>query len=368
MTERTPAQKQKTKKLFKKLAIGLLIVAAAPFAMPAFARFAGSSSGYQDLIMNKLQACPHARNLLGENAGPAIVGLAWGSSETEGGMHGHAQWRVPVSGSRGSGVYNYALELHGGQWQIMTAQLDVGGQLVDIGSCSGGGVAAGGGQPNAQAQGYAVAAGQCFQQGDMACALTNSQAACTAGHPASCGNAAHLLLTQHGDANGAAQLARIACQAGEASGCENLGTALRTLGDTTGAYQALSQSCQMGLDVACALVANMDLERGDLTTATQSANKALQLNPNRSSAHRQLGHVYLFSGYVDQALGYYGRAVQTAAIADQGRDVVEGVKAPPVTLIQQEITALARAFPQRAAEVQQIWPRLPALAGGVPGR
>jgi tetratricopeptide (TPR) repeat protein len=365
MVETNPMARKKRKKLIKTIIIVALIAIAAPFAMPAFALFAGSSSGYQDFVIGKLQACQHARALLGEDVGPSYVGLAWGSSETEGGMHGHAQWHIPVSGSRGRGSYDYALELHGGQWSMLHAQLDVDGQLVDIASCTSGGVAVGGGGSGSpQALQAAQAAGQCYQQGNMECALNQSQAACNLGHTGSCGNAAHLLLTLRGDAAGAAQMARMACTAGSASGCENLGTALRKLGDVNGAYQAMSQSCTMQLDVGCSILANMDLERGDTATAAQSANRALKLNPNRSSAFRQLGHAYLFGGQVEQALGYYQRAVQTAPIADQGRDVVEDAKEPPLTLIQNEITALSKVFPQSAAAVQQVWPRLPALAGG----
>ena len=97
-----------------------------------------------------------------------------------------------------------------------------------------------------------------------------------------------------------------------------------------------------------------------------NAQKALQFNPNRSSAFRQIGHAYLFQGYVDQALQQYGRAIQTAPIADQGQAVTEEVKEPPLTLIQNEITKLSPVFPQQSAAVQQIWPRLPGLAGGAP--
>lgn len=370
MAERTPAQRKSLKKKIMSILIPVLIVIAAPFGLPAFAMFAGHSSGYQDFVMGKLQACPHARALLGEDAGPSYVGLACGSSETEGGMHGHAQWNVPVSGSIGRGTYSYALELHGGQWMMLQAQLEVGGQIVDIANCTpgggSGGMAGAGGNP--QAMQAAMTAGQCYQQGNMECALTNSQTACNLGHTDSCGNAAHLLLTLRGDAAGAAQMAQMACSAGSASGCENLGSAKRKLGDAAGAHQAMSQSCQMGLDVGCSTLANLDLERGDPATAIQSANKALQLNPNRSSAFRQLGHAYLFQGYVDQALSYYGRAIQTAPIADQGREVVEDAKEPPLTLIQNEITTLSKVFPQRSAEVQQIWPRLPDLAGGAAPR
>jgi len=362
----SPLQKQKLKKRIKTFAIPAVIVVVAPFALPLLSLVAGKVSGYQDLVMGALQACPHARAMLGDNVGPSYVGLAMGSSETQGG-HGRASWRVPVSGSRGRGTYRYTVMKMGGPWQINSAVLEAGGQMLDIANCApgAGGSAVAAGPQAIQA---AVAAGECYQRGDKECALVNSQAACAQGHTDSCGNAAHLLLELRGDAAGAAQLARTACEAGSASGCENLGTALRKLGDADGAFQAMSRSCQMELDVACALLANMHLERGDTAGAIQLVNRALQLNPNRSSAFRQAGHAYLFSGQVDQALGYYARAVQTAAIADQGRGVVEDAREPPLTTIQNEITALSRVYPAHAAAVQQVLTRLPALAGGAAPR
>jgi len=363
MVERSPMEKKKLSKKIKALVIPILIVIAAPFGLPLLSIFAGTSSGYQDFVMGKLQACPHARALLGEDVGPSYVGIACGSSESGGGRD-YAKWSVPVSGSKGRGTYSYYLDGQGSQWVMTQAQLDVGGQVIDIANCTPGGGGMAGPAASPQAIQTAQAAIQCYQQGNMECALTQSQTACNLGHTDSCGNAAQLLLTLRNDAAGAAQMAQIACSAGSSSGCENLGSAKRKLGDVAGAYQAMSQSCQMSLDVACATLANMDLERGDTATAIANANKALQLNPNRSSALRQLGHAYLFQGYVDQALQYYARAIQTAPIADQGRDIVEDVKEPPLTLIQNELTKLSPVFPQQNAAVQQIWPRLPALAGG----
>jgi hypothetical protein len=365
MADFNPMEKKKRGKKIKAILIPILIVLAAPFALPVLSIAFGHMSGYQDVAMGKLQACPHARALLGEDVGPSFIGIACGSSESGGG-NDFAQWTVPVSGSKGRGTYSYYLDGRGGGWTMQSGTLEVDGQIVDIASCtpgSGGGMMAG---PAAspQAMQAAMAAGQCYQQGNMECALTQSQTACNLGHTDSCGNAAHLYLTLRNDPSTAAQLAQMACSAGSSSGCENLGTAKRKLGDTAGAYQAMSQSCQMGLDVGCASLANMDLERGDTATAIANANKALQMNPNRSSAFRQLGHAYLFQGQVDQALGYYGRAIQTAPIADQGQAVVEEAKEPPLTLIQNEITKLNPVFPQQNAAVQQIWPRLPSLVGG----
>ena len=369
MAELSPMQRKRSRKPIKTIVIIAIVVVAAPFALPAFSMFAGHSSGYQDFVMGKLQACPHARAALGEDVGPSYVGLAYGSSESGGGRD-YANWTVPVSGSKGRGTYEYYLDGHGSQWVMTKAELDVDGQVIDILNCSpgaGGSGMAGPATPP-QAMGAAQAAVQCFQQGNMECALTQSQTACNLGDMNSCGNAAHLYLTHRNDPTTAAQVAQMACSAGSSTGCENLGTAKRKLGDLTGAQAALTQACGMGLDVGCSSLAGVDLERGDPATAIANANKALQLNPNRSSAFRQLGHAYLFQGYVDQALQYYSRAIQTAPIADQGQAAQEGIKDPPLTLIQNEITKLSPVFPQQSAAVQQVWPRLPALAGGAAPR
>lgn len=367
MAERSPMEKKKFGKKIKAIVIPVLIVLIAPFGMPLFSMFAGHSSGYQDFVMGKLQACPHARALLGEDLGPSYIGMACGSSESGGGRD-YAQWNVPVSGSLGRGTYSYYLDGHGNQWVMESAQLEVDGQIVDIASCAGGG---GGSSPAGpptppQAMGAFQAAVQCFQQGNLECALTNSQQACNLGDMNSCSNVAHLYTTHRNDPATAAQFAQMACGAGSATGCENLGTAKRKLGDLAGAQAALTQACGMALDVGCSSLAGVDLERGDPASAIANANKALQMNPNRSSAYRQLGHAYLFQGYVDQALQQYARAIQTAPIADQGQAAQEGVKEPPLTLIQNEITKLSPVFPQQAVAVQQIWPRLPGLAGGAP--
>ncbi len=285
-------------------------------------------------------------------------------------MYGHANWRVPVSGSTGRGTYEYAMELHGGQWQMFSGLLEVNGQVVDVASCtpSAGGVAVTPGTmgpiPGAQggqAQAAALAASQCYQRGDMVCVEMQSRTACNLGDTGSCSNLAHILMNEKNDPRGAADAARIACNAGSASGCENLGTALRAIGDSSGAYQALSTSCTLGLDIGCANLARLDLERGDPNTAFLSANRALAINPNRSSAFRQLGHGYLFLGYVDKAVEQYNQAIVKAPIADQGRSVTEGETKAPVQLIREEIARLGPVYPARTSEVQQVLARLAAM-------
>jgi hypothetical protein len=353
------------RKLIKWTIIGAVIVAAAPMALPLFAKLAGKGAGYQDLVLDRLRGCKVAREMLGDDIDVSLVGVAWGSSSTRNGQWGNAQWRVPVSGSLASGVYQYALELHGGQWSMLRGQLEIGGRVVDVARCpqSTGQTAdiplgmTGG--PEAVAAAHAAVA--CFKRKDLACAEANSRTGCNLGDIAACANLAHVLQENLGDYRGAVAPAQTACQANDASGCVNLGEALRKLGDLAGANQALSRSCALGLDIGCALLAYLDLQRGDPETAFQSAQKALALNPNRSSAFRQIGHTRLLSGDVDQALTHYVRALQTAAIQDQGLGVVEDRKDTPQGLVRQELGDLARVYPARAGEVQQILARLAAL-------
>jgi hypothetical protein len=81
----------------KTIVIVVLIALAVPFALPGFSMFAGYTAGYQEFVMEKLKACPESKKLLGEDVGQSFVGLALGSSTTQGAF-GQAQWSVPVSG------------------------------------------------------------------------------------------------------------------------------------------------------------------------------------------------------------------------------------------------------------------------------
>jgi len=358
-------EKRSVKKIVKWIVTAAAVLFAAPFALPLFSTCAGESSGYQDLVMDRLGGCKVASDLLGDDIATSLVGAAWGSSETRGGQSGSAQWRVPVSGSRASGVYQYALELHGGQWSMLGGQLEVDGRVVDIASCPQAARPAEdvplgltGGPAAVTAAQAAVA---CFQRKDMACAAANSRSGCNLGDVAACGNLAQVLHEYLNDPQGAVAAGQIACQGNSASGCANLGEAQRKLGDVAGANQSLSRSCALGLDIGCGLKAYLDLVGGDPATASLSAQKALALNANRSSAFRQLGHAWLFSGNTEQALVYYGRALQTAAIADQGLGIVDDSSETPLGLMNRELGELARVYPARAGEVLKVQTRLGAL-------
>jgi len=131
------------------IALAILLAVVIAGAMPLFGVCTGSCMGYQDVAMERLRACPDAQRLLGDDIRPSYVGLSCGSAETEGSF-GHASWRQPVRGSKARGTYSYSVERRGGPWQLLQGSLEVGGQSVDVLSCSG---AASGAVPAVSLQG-----------------------------------------------------------------------------------------------------------------------------------------------------------------------------------------------------------------------
>lgn len=129
------------RKLVGSIASTVLIVVGVVFGMPFFGLGASSCMGYNDVVMSRLRACPQAQQVLGDDIGPAYVGMSCGSAETEGAF-GRASWSMPVRGTKARGTYQFAVEKRGGGWQMLSGSLSAGGQVVDIASCTPG---AGGG-------------------------------------------------------------------------------------------------------------------------------------------------------------------------------------------------------------------------------
>jgi hypothetical protein len=91
--------------------------------------------GAYDVAIDRLNNCPAAVDLLGENIG-GRAGISCGSTETHGSGWGHSQWTMPVGGDAASGSFQWAAERHAGQWTILRAVLEVDGQSVDVLSCA----------------------------------------------------------------------------------------------------------------------------------------------------------------------------------------------------------------------------------------
>jgi hypothetical protein len=81
-----------------------------------------------------LNACPQAVALLGGNIRQSSIGMACGSSETSG-SYGRANWKIPVTGDRGSGSFQYAGRNNGQGWRLDYASLEVGDQVVSVWPC-----------------------------------------------------------------------------------------------------------------------------------------------------------------------------------------------------------------------------------------
>jgi len=115
----------------------LLVVGACVAGCPLAARGWGAVGGETDAALAALERCPSAREELGSDLGWAAVGCANCESESggdplNGGCHGSASWQMPVSGSRGSGSYNFHFSTPpGGKQQFSggTVALSSGGRL-----------------------------------------------------------------------------------------------------------------------------------------------------------------------------------------------------------------------------------------------
>jgi len=119
----------------------LFVVVAVLFGatgLPLFARASGGCTGTNEPVLAVIRDCPAAVSALGDDIGFGWVGCAHGSSETGGG-NGEASWRMPVSGSKASGVLRWAAVKRGGQWRVHQANLEVGDVTIDAVRCAGSG-------------------------------------------------------------------------------------------------------------------------------------------------------------------------------------------------------------------------------------
>jgi hypothetical protein len=91
-------------------------------------------AGFSDLIIQKINACSLAKEMLGDDIGYSYRGLSFGVTRTVGDF-GVVTWELPVSGERGHGKYSFHLERHGGKWQMYAGELIMDDKLIDIVSC-----------------------------------------------------------------------------------------------------------------------------------------------------------------------------------------------------------------------------------------
>ena len=111
--------------------IVLVIVLLVMVLTPALA----SCGDADELVEDAVARCPRAKELLGDDAHPARMGCACGTTEIEGG-YGHSSWSVPFTGSRGRGTVEYNASKRAGTWTLDAASLEVDGEVIDLVACS----------------------------------------------------------------------------------------------------------------------------------------------------------------------------------------------------------------------------------------
>jgi hypothetical protein len=114
--------------------VKVALVIAGVLGIPVLLRLDGDLEGYSPMVMDRLRSCPEARARLGDNIEQSYL-FACGQTSVEG-ANGNATLVVRVSGSRASGAYSYAVEKHGGVWEMTQASLDVEGETIDVLKCA----------------------------------------------------------------------------------------------------------------------------------------------------------------------------------------------------------------------------------------
>src|SRR5215472_17146756 len=109
--------------------LGVFIVFAA-----FFPRACVANSGEYAAALGAVRACPQATALLGDDIHTAWLGCVTGRERTSS-SSGSAKWRVPLTGTKGSGVYHFTANRKGEAWSLTSGTLDTGGETIDVYRC-----------------------------------------------------------------------------------------------------------------------------------------------------------------------------------------------------------------------------------------
>ncbi|HWO17439.1 MAG TPA: cytochrome c oxidase assembly factor Coa1 family protein [Kofleriaceae bacterium] len=120
----------------RRVLMGLPMTVLGVLAIFAGMPMCATCGGHGEVVTEAVRACPRAVELLGDDPSPARLGVACGSTQTSGGL-GTASWHLPYSGSRARGTVSFDAEKRGGDWRLLTAELEVGGETIDLLTCSG---------------------------------------------------------------------------------------------------------------------------------------------------------------------------------------------------------------------------------------
>lgn len=122
----------------RRVLFGLPVIVLVILGVLVLMPWLATCGGHDEAVTELLLRCPRAKELIGDDAHPARLGCACGSTETSGGT-GQASWSMPFTGERGRGTVSFDAEKHGGEWTVLRAQLEVGDETIDLVACGGGG-------------------------------------------------------------------------------------------------------------------------------------------------------------------------------------------------------------------------------------
>ena len=103
---REPRRRGWLRRWYLAIPLGGVTAAAIVLLPAAIGGAAASCSGYDQFLVSTLEQCPRAHELLGDDIAQAHVGMACGSTSTQGGT-GTASWRMPFAGTHARGTVKF---------------------------------------------------------------------------------------------------------------------------------------------------------------------------------------------------------------------------------------------------------------------
>jgi hypothetical protein len=102
---------------------------------PMCGQFTASCYGYRAVALEALENCPQAKEALGDDIRFGYVGFACTGPDTDDDDYEIEDWRMPISGSRGSGSYEFKLQDNGDGWFLRSGNIDVDGKIISLDRC-----------------------------------------------------------------------------------------------------------------------------------------------------------------------------------------------------------------------------------------
>lgn len=112
----------------------VILFFASLFLTPLAGVLAGRLMDYYPGVIERMNQCEKAEELLGKDPRLSKIGFNYGFAKIEG-AYGRVSWRFPVKGDSDSGSFKFYLERHSSVWQMISGFLTVGDQQVEVVSC-----------------------------------------------------------------------------------------------------------------------------------------------------------------------------------------------------------------------------------------